>query len=377
MGAHRLLVTALLAVAITGCTSSTPRARPGLSPSPGPSTVASLPPAAPPTATATANTRRAAVHGLALNDVQAVGEHVAFVVGEHLILRSDDAGQSWHRQYDGPLDLTQVDMISATHGWAVGDAGVLRTVDGKTWQPVAEPAALTFNTVHFTDRRHGVGITLGEGRVVSSIYATDDGGMSWRGLEMPVDPLDITANSPSDFWVAGKDSVWRSHDAGRSWQRRLSDARPDNTGSVGFGEARLLAAGPDAVWAEFDAGEGAAGQVPWALYAGGDSSPMRRVGRPPRSPYPVVLSPLSRTQAFEVANCPACDDPPQVQLVDVAGHGPGVGQPRVFGPLAMSFGSSRVGYLLASALPPNQPPAPSTVVAVTRDGGQRWDVSRP
>ena len=380
MRPFRPLLTAFLVAGLAGCTTTAtsprqaaPTTTSSASASPTSNPSATSHPTAPPTA------GWPALRGLALNDVQAVGERLAFVVGDHLILRTTDSGRSWQRLYGGPQQLNQVDMINSRVGWAVGGGALLRTVDGLSWQPVGEPSGASLDRVHFVSSRDGIGLGRAGSSDTGLLFRTGDGGDHWQRMSSPVPPLAVTANSPSLLWVAGDDQVWRSRDAGRTWQRRLAHAshKPYGSGeAVRYGAAEAYAAGPDAVWIEFAQGEGAAGQQPWVLYQGGDTRPVQEVQQGPGSSYPDVISPLSAMRAVVVANCPACDGPAAAGLVDLAGRGSSLSDVAVALPAALSFGSRAVGYLLGRPLYDGHADPPP-VIAVTRDGGRSWHVGPP
>lgn len=145
--------------------------------------------------------------------------------GLPLLGRSDDGGQTWSV---GPLRL-KADPAEGTEGMIVGepdrlwvapndarilyatvrshtrglyqnvqpDAGLLRSYDaGATWQ-VSSVYSLAF------DNSAGTSCSLGADRCTGVPWAT-----------MAVDPLE-----PEVLWTSSKDGIYRSQDAGITWER--------------------------------------------------------------------------------------------------------------------------------------------------------------
>ena len=91
---------------------------------------------------------------------------------------TDDGGSSWKVELDGAeVDgLWGVDLLSATHGWAVGVTGLLVTDDGgANWSSLPEPAAGNLVDVDFASPETGWGVVTD-----GSLVMTTDGGDTWQ-----------------------------------------------------------------------------------------------------------------------------------------------------------------------------------------------------
>ncbi|MBF7729137.1 WD40/YVTN/BNR-like repeat-containing protein [Pseudomonas sp. N040] len=149
--------------------------------------------------------------------VAQAGERLVAVGERGAVLLSDDQGRSWRQAGSVPVSvlLTDVDFVSASHGWAVGHSGViLHSSDGgETWQRqldgrqaaqiilddarqrlaageegaaaavrsaeflVSDGPDKPFLGVHFSDALHGYAVGAYGIAVV-----TADGGNSWQSL---------------------------------------------------------------------------------------------------------------------------------------------------------------------------------------------------
>lgn len=150
-------------------------------------------------------------------------------VGDHgVVLLSDDDGRSWRQAARVPFDglLTSVSFVNATHGWAVGHAGVvLHTADGgQTWSLQRSDTGTDrpLFSVHFFDQQHGVAVGLW-----SLILVTSDGGAHWEtqliapaegAKKADLNLLSLFVNKQGELFAAAERGyVLRSRDKGRSW----------------------------------------------------------------------------------------------------------------------------------------------------------------
>ena len=116
-----------------------------------------------------------------LLDVKFVNDTHGWAVGEGgVIIATTDGGKTWTIQYSGyELTLNSVDFTDEANGWVVGQLGlILNTNDGgNTWAVQGKDAALGQNLikVHFDN--------AGEGRIItergSFALSTTDGGRTW------------------------------------------------------------------------------------------------------------------------------------------------------------------------------------------------------
>lgn len=155
------------------------------------------------------------------------------------------------------VELRGLAVVDAEVAWASGASGtVLRTVDGDSWElvAVAGAEALDFRDIEAWDASHAVALSIGPG-AASNVYATADGGATWRRVFANPDPegfWDALA-----FWdrqrgavfgdpVRGRFQVYTTSDAGESWQPVPEAGMPAALeGEGGFAASgSCLAAGP-------------------------------------------------------------------------------------------------------------------------------------
>lgn len=131
----------------------------------------------------------------------------------------------------GDAELTDVKFVSATHGWAVGDRGVVwHTADGgRTWNQQSTPVTGRLESICFVDAQHGWAV----GGVVhpythhttAIVLATKDGGRKWTQLSSALMPWlkRVHFRDPLNGWVVGAASssfpagVFITGDGGKSW----------------------------------------------------------------------------------------------------------------------------------------------------------------
>lgn len=151
-------------------------------------------------------------------------------VGDHgVVMLSDDSGKSFRQAYSVPVSstLTAVSFVDATHGWAVGQWGVvLNTVDGgKHW--TLQRSDLTVDqplfSVYFKNAKEGWAVGLW-----SLMLHTVDGGTTWTTVKLPPPPgakkadrnlYRIFADSAGELFIACEQGrVMQSADDGATWK---------------------------------------------------------------------------------------------------------------------------------------------------------------
>ncbi len=158
-----------------------------------------------------------------LLDVKFVNDTHGWAVGEAgVIISTTDGGQTWTPQSSGyELTLNALDFADESNGWAVGQLGlILNTPDGgKTWTVQGKDAALVQNLihVHFDNPR--------EGRVItergSFALRTTDGGRTWNRqfFENTLPRSDAFFLDERRGWVSFKSgAVFSTANGGESWQ---------------------------------------------------------------------------------------------------------------------------------------------------------------
>jgi photosystem II stability/assembly factor-like uncharacterized protein len=160
-----------------------------------------------------------------------------FVGGDRFILRTTDGGVTWRRS---PMSIPkrvkswwqiEPQFVTSTVGFAVTDRAsffgpiFLRTTDGgRRWRPIR--GLQDVGDVDFVSPR--TGFALGK-----RLYRTDDGGVTWRALDLPHVPYSLAAVDFLDTrhgFVAGghvamteqppAQAVFATSDGGHTWQRR-------------------------------------------------------------------------------------------------------------------------------------------------------------
>lgn len=181
-----------------------------------------------------------------LRGVSAVNRRVAWASGASgTYARTTDGGRTWHAgQVPGAesLDFRDVDAFDADTAYllAIGEgenSRIYKTEDGGahwTLQFQNRRASAFFDCISFWTRARGVAISDPvEGRFL--VITTDDGGRTWKESSASGMPAAlagegafaasgtcVTTDGASDAWFGtggpGGARVFRSHDAGRSWE---------------------------------------------------------------------------------------------------------------------------------------------------------------
>ncbi len=148
--------------------------------------------------------------------------------GMGIILRTDDAGESWQRISVGDFPwLYDVFFLNHQNGWAVGEYGaLLGTKDGgMTWSHVRTTnTGATLRSIQFIDPRHGWSVGDNE-----TIIRTCNGGRTWTRQNLPclkrphntrIDLLSVFFVDHERGWAAGRDAtLLRTVNGGGSWRQ--------------------------------------------------------------------------------------------------------------------------------------------------------------
>ncbi len=195
-------------------------------------------------------------------------QRVLMVGGAGRLLRTDDAGDSWHEGWLGQgeiLELRSVDAIAPAFAWTAGAGGgsVWRSEDGgASWQP-GTPIEGQINEVDFVDADHGWCITLTGGIGQGHVWHTTDGGVSWTEQPGGVGFSAWTSLTALDLqhvwvggWEPGSSVVKRSCDGGLTWDHLVLPTG-DVPYALLFSSAEVGYCGTDAgtVFATFDGGD--------------------------------------------------------------------------------------------------------------------------
>ncbi|WP_414719424.1 WD40/YVTN/BNR-like repeat-containing protein [Trinickia sp.] len=215
-----------------------------------------------------------ATHHMLLGAARAGTRLVA--VGSHgIVVLSDDDGKTYRQARSVPVSaaLSDVYFVDASHGWAVGQWGVIiATADGgETWklQRADTSTDQPLFSVYFADAHHGWAVGLW-----SLMLETDDAGAHWRSVKLPPPPgatkadrnlFKIFANARGTLFVAAEQGlVLRSRDGGSTWEYTQTGGKgslwagtvaSDGTVFVGGLLGHLYASHDDGgTWAKVDSG---------------------------------------------------------------------------------------------------------------------------
>jgi photosystem II stability/assembly factor-like uncharacterized protein len=186
-----------------------------------------------------------------------------------MLFRTEDGGRTWvEREGCAPCGGT-LSFLDRRTGFSLVLRTLFRTRDGgTTWRRVAR--APFQGWIEFTGPRRGWGVAWQD----PALYRTDDGGRTWTrvlrgfatlpqhgvvavpgavvvgGVRRPLPARGrgqapaFSASSASDFVFWARGVLWRSSDAGRSWQRIRSVVPPRSVWDLRF-------TSPDDGWAIF------------------------------------------------------------------------------------------------------------------------------
>jgi photosystem II stability/assembly factor-like uncharacterized protein len=262
---------------------------------------------------------------------------------------------------------------------------------GKSWSKarVSDDEQLTIGniSVSFPDSMNGWAMAGEETSAAVSIghlYATSDGGQSWRALPRPPIAGKIRFDTPTVGWLAGGptgDNLYRTTDGGSSWTR-VSVSAPAGIGGEGvsYGLPRLSPDGSGLLPVTFN---GNIGETSVGIYSTSDGGsdwtllsqvPLKgSIGAGANPPDTAFLGPDSVV----------VEDPGSTQLMRVdtaakAGHSekslPATGLP-AFAP--MQFADSEHGLAVLNEEVCREKTDCSVVskLLLTDDGGESWTAS--
>ncbi len=172
-----------------------------------------------------------------------IDEEKGWAVGQRgLLLHTTDGGSTWARYAEAVSgDLTVVQMLSEKTGWAGGPGLLLGTRDaGTSWVPLEDAPGWWF-----VSGRRGYA-TDGE-----SIFATDDGGESWRPVRTIERLLEVDGgpegasyishvrfvdryNGLAEVMDSGAQRLFRTRSVGRVWKQVYKARRGDGAELVSF-----------------------------------------------------------------------------------------------------------------------------------------------
>ncbi|MEZ6099090.1 MAG: YCF48-related protein [Pirellulaceae bacterium] len=161
-----------------------------------------------------------------LNELDFVTTSTGWVVGDSgIIQKTTDGGVTWSTQTSGSTQhLNGVSFVNADLGWAVGNGGTLMsTADGgSTWTTQTSPNSTTaYQKVEFIDELTGWAVG-NRGRIVH----TADGGASWTaqnsGLSSSFTITGLSFVDNQKGWVTSSTRILSTSDGGVTWAQQTT-----------------------------------------------------------------------------------------------------------------------------------------------------------
>ncbi len=218
-----------------------------------------------------------------LRDAQLLSDTSGWALTDTELELTTDSGTTWRDMTPPGVDPSTIRAVffsDASHGWVLttrmtgsndqplGQLVVYRTDDGgTTWTssdvgaPTAENADATAAPASFDFLSNDVGwlsVTLPSGGAFSRglLFKTQDGGVTWTALTMPIG-APVAFATPLDGWTAGGPggaSAFVTHDGGVSWQALSLPAPAGVTGRAVYGIPAPAAGPADAISATYSGG---------------------------------------------------------------------------------------------------------------------------
>ncbi|PHR88647.1 MAG: hypothetical protein COA80_17930, partial [Leeuwenhoekiella sp.] len=156
-----------------------------------------------------------------LRDIEYLNENEAVAVGSHgMILKSYDRGLNWsQKHHKGFSNLTKLQFINESLGYAFGDYAIYKTRDGgETWSSLENPIRPFSYPTNMLFVNEETGFIMGGD---SPVYKTIDGGKNWRVVQ------DKYKDATTGFFINNQkgflcgnsgDTLWKTTDGGESWE---------------------------------------------------------------------------------------------------------------------------------------------------------------
>ena len=147
--------------------------------------------------------------------------------GASAVLRTTDGGETWKKTPFGDVLLTDIAFSDARHGVLVALDRIWSTRDGgRTWHLRKQVPMTVLTSVAAGDALHAWVVGWGTQDGAPLVYATRDGGVTWRRLRIDVsapkpDALQtkqIACAGEARLWVTCNGGVLATTDGGQTWQ---------------------------------------------------------------------------------------------------------------------------------------------------------------
>ncbi len=148
------------------------------------------------------------------------------VVVDSLLMRTADGGETWKRiTVPTKTELFHLDFSGNSHGWIVGDGGVIMHTsdEGLTWRK--QNAGSTAPLYHVDFRDDDEGYIVGKS---GTILRTENGGETWQQVMTSSKDTLMRVDFADDKngWIVGYGgSILRSDNKGKTWTRQDGQTR--------------------------------------------------------------------------------------------------------------------------------------------------------
>lgn len=145
---------------------------------------------------------------------------------DSLVMRTEDGGETWQRlTVPSKTELFHLDFHGSSHGWIVGDEGVILTTNdgGTSWRPQTSGTKLPLYNIDFRDDDEGYAVGKS-----GTILRTENGGSTWEKVSTNFRETFLRVDFADDKngWIVGYGgTILRSSDKGRTWVRQESNTR--------------------------------------------------------------------------------------------------------------------------------------------------------
>ncbi len=136
------------------------------------------------------------------------------------IMRTADGGATWTNASVGTYDFSSVEFVSPLRGWAAGFRIYATTNGGLSWTQQANPAAHTLEDILFLSATEGWAVGQ-----AGAILHTVNGGAPWSEVSGYgiTNWYAIDFVSPSLGWIAGYGALLKTTNGGATWATAATD----------------------------------------------------------------------------------------------------------------------------------------------------------
>ncbi|HEY3182819.1 MAG TPA: YCF48-related protein [Gaiellaceae bacterium] len=183
------------------------------------------------------------------DDLRGVGAgRAGLVYDPGAVVATVDGGRTWRARgrIAGVDSVSQLIRVSRAGLYAValahrssGELLYRSRDDGRSWVRVGTPAGARFFNVAFASPEHGV---LGDDR--RRLYATGDGGRSWRVVSRAIGQSVLAFGQPHVGYALFDQTLYRTRDGGAHWRVLATPLRPLSIETLGASHAWIVAAPP-------------------------------------------------------------------------------------------------------------------------------------